>query len=114
MGILLILVGLILTDVGVRGTSTQFFAQVKQDTFPPDGGGFFTWAILMLLVGSLGFVPSLKTFSAWFMALVIVAMLVSQKNDATKVIQQLTAFIKQPTSIVPGIVTGPTILEGGK
>lgn len=73
----LITIGLLLVIVGVQGTQQQFGQQLYKDFSGP--GNFVYWIIALGVVGSLGYIPSLKSFSRWFMALIIVAMFLA--ND---------------------------------
>lgn len=76
MGIAFALVGLVLIITGAQNTYAQLGTQLTKDF---TGQGNFTyWIAALLLVGVLGYIPALKTFSSWFMALVLLALFLSK------------------------------------
>lgn len=92
MAFLLIAIGAIFMDSAIKGTSTALFSQIKQDTFPSQGVGYFTWAGSIAVIGLVGYVPSLKSLSNWFLALVIVVLVLSNGGF----VSQLFAAIRSP------------------
>jgi hypothetical protein len=74
----LVVVGLIMIVVGVRGTQKEFGAQLASD-FTGDGN-FIWWLASLGAVGAVGYVPQLRQFSIAFMTLIIIAMLIAQQK----------------------------------
>lgn len=108
MAFLLIAIGAVLIDSAVKGTSTALFTQIKQDTFPAQGTGFFTWAGSIAVIGLIGYVPSLKSLSNWFLALVIVVLLLKEGNPngaGGGFFTEIFSFLQTPTSSTSTIQT---------
>lgn len=101
MAFLLIAIGAVLMDTAVKGTSTALFSQIKQDTFPAQGTGYFTWAGSIAIIGAIGYVPSLKSLSNWFLALVIVVLVLkagNPNNAGGGFFAEIFSFLKTPTN----------------
>lgn len=82
MGISFVLVGLVLIITGARDTYAQLGTQLNKDF---TGSGNFTyWVVSIAAVGALGYIPALKTFSHWFVALILLALLLSHKGFFSK------------------------------
>jgi hypothetical protein len=71
----LITIGLIMIVTGVKGTQGMMAAQLRSDAT-----GFITWVVAIGAIGALGYVEKLRTFSHYFMALVLIAMLLSNRG----------------------------------
>ena len=104
MPIAFAIVGLVLIVTGARDTYAQLGAQLSKDLTGP--GNFTFWIAALALVGALGYIPALKQFSTWFMALVLLALLLTKKNQA--VFSQLsTALATGPTAAAPTTAATP-------
>jgi hypothetical protein len=72
---------------GARDTYAAFGKQVVGDF---TGAGNFTyWLVALGAVGAIGYVPSLRSFSRAFMALIIVAMVIRNGGVFDKLTQAL-------------------------
>lgn len=89
---------------GVKNTYAQFGSTVAGDF---TGKGNFTyWLASLGAVGALGYIDALREFSRYFMALIIIAMVLANKG----LFAQLTAFLqngpKAPNAVAdPGAST---------
>lgn len=75
----LVTAGLLLFLTAINNTWRQAGGQVYKDLFSEDGG-FVYWAAGLVIIGLIGYVPSLKKPSDLFMILVILAMLLQNKG----------------------------------
>lgn len=74
----LVIVGLILVITGVKGTQAALAAELKEDL---TGDNNFTWWILAIgTIGALGYISAFRSFSRWFMALIIISMLLANRG----------------------------------
>ena len=93
-----IIVGLYLIIAAAKGQSTALFAAVKNDLSPADGSrGFVTWAVAMLAVGALGYIPRLQTPARLLMALIIVSLLLSNTGFFAKLQQSFPTIFPATT-----------------
>lgn len=76
MAIALIIIGLALTWAGVKGNAGKLGSLVVEDF----KSGFLYWVLAIVAIGAVGQVPALKTFSNWFLVLVILAFVLHNKN----------------------------------
>jgi len=91
-----IFTGLVLAICGVRGTGDQLLELLKGDLTGKNN--FFYWILAIILIGSLGYVDSLKNFSRVFLGLVLVVLILADnKEDATG------GFFSEFTSAVQSI-----------
>lgn len=74
----LLVVGLVLIISGVRGTQSDLFASVKGDF--TGSNNFVYWALSILVVGALGYVPTLRPLSRGFIVLIVVGLLFNKAN----------------------------------
>lgn len=88
MGYALIIVGLILTISGVRGTQDDLFAQVQKDF--TGSNSFIWWVAAIGTIGAAGYVPQLQALSRAFLALVLIVLVLSNG----KVFEQFSAALK--------------------
>lgn len=79
----LIIVGIVLLIVAVRNRVQPFFAQVSGDLWNNGNlkGGFVAWAIALLIVGVVGYLPSLQKLSRAFLVLIVIAIVLSQSKN---------------------------------
>ena len=89
MAFVLVVVGLLMIVTGARGTYAQFGSQVASD-FTGDHN-FIYWAAAIGSVGALGYVDTFRTFSRYFMALILLVLILANGGFFNK----LTAAIKQ-------------------
>lgn len=88
MAFVLTFAGFLMIVTGVRGTYSEFGAQVASDF---TGSQPFTyWVAAIIGVGSIGYIDSLKTLSRLFLTLIMVSMVIANKGFFT----QLTAALK--------------------
>lgn len=74
----LVIVGILMIVTGVQGTYAQFGNQVAQDFTGP--GNFFYWIVAVGIIGAIGYAAPLQGISRLFMALVIIAMVLSDSK----------------------------------
>lgn len=74
----LITIGLVMIVTGINNTYSQFASQLSNDLFGDKG--FIPWLVAIGAVGALGYIDSLKQFSHYFMALIIIALVLSNKG----------------------------------
>lgn len=75
-------IGLLLIIAGARGTSGDLKKLLVED-FTGDKN-FFMWIISIGSAGALGYIPDFRQFSRAFMALIIIAMVLSQRGFFNK------------------------------
>lgn len=88
----LIIIGLVLVICAARGTLGQLGTLLKGDF--TGQGNFVYWLAAMGIVGSIGYIRQMQPFSRAFLALVLVAMLLSNREffaQLKTVIEQLSA-----------------------
>ena len=79
----LITIGVLIFFTALNGTAGALGKQVYADLFSEDGG-FVYWVAGIVIVGLIGYVPSLKKPSDLFMVLIILAMLLQNKGFFTQ------------------------------
>ncbi len=107
MGIGFTLIGLVLIITGARDTYAAFGNQLRADFTGP--GNFTFWIASIALVGALGYVPQLRTFSHYFMALILLALLLSHQGFFSKLSAALATGPVTPSPPTNGTATGPTL-----
>lgn len=90
----LVLIGLILVVTGARGTMREFGAELRADFTGP--GNFIWWIVSIGVVGFLGYIPEFRSFSRWFMTLIVIAMVLSNRGFFAKLMQALEAGPEAP------------------
>lgn len=104
-----LIVGLVLIITGVKGTSKDLLTLLKGDI--QGTNGYLYWLVAILAVGSVGYIPSLKTVSRAFLVLILVALVLKEGNPQSAgggFFAQFTAALKQisqPTSTT-GVTNG--------
>jgi hypothetical protein len=83
----LITAGLIMIVVGAKGTHAQFGAALRNDFTGP--GNFTWWLASIGAIGAIGYIEALRTLSHTFMALILVAMFLSNEGFFAKFQQAL-------------------------
>jgi len=119
MPFLLIAVGLVLIVTSLRDTHAQLGAQLASDFTGQQN--FTVWILAIGSVGALGYVENLRTFSHYFLALIIIALILSNKGFFQKFSEQFNAgplalpagtpaapSTNQPAAATP---SGPSFIE---
>lgn len=78
MAYALMTVGIILLIASVRNTQGDLFALLKGDFTGQNN--FIYWVLSILIIGSLGYIPKLKSLSTAFLGLVIVVLFLKKGN----------------------------------
>lgn len=105
MAFALVIIGLLMVITGARGTYSQFGQQVAKDF----SDGFTYWVIALFLVGAMGYIESLKTFSRLFMALILIALVIRNQGFFDKFQEALAQGPTAPqggNSLAPNATTG--------
>jgi hypothetical protein len=97
----LLTIGLMILVTALNNTWPQFGKQVYQDIFT-ESGGFLYWVAALVIVGFIGYIPSLRKPADTFIVLILVAMIL--KNGG---------FFSQLQSALAGGATGATGSSGG-
>lgn len=90
-----IIVGIVLTITGVRGTSQQLLKLVKGDLTGTNS--YLYWIVAILVIGSVGYVPTLKPLSRAFLILVLVVLVLREGKTSASgggFFQEFTAALK--------------------
>ncbi len=72
MVIALLIVGILLTTAGIRGTEGKLATQFASDMTGTDG--FIVWLGALVLIGLVGFIPGLQRPSRYLIALVVLVI----------------------------------------
>lgn len=96
MPFLLVITGLIMIISALQNTHAQLGSQLRKDFVP-----FGSWVLALGAVGALGYVPELRRFSHYFMALIIVAMLLSNKGFFAKLTEAVKLGPVSPPGTAP-------------
>lgn len=102
MRIAAIIAGAVLVLVAARGSdgsnAQQFWTLLKSDFEPGQKGNFLAWFVAILIIGGIGAIPELKSVSALFLALVVVALLFSAIKQNPLLLQNAAASVSQRAS----------------
>lgn len=63
---------------GIRNTQDQLGTLIQGDFVGP--GNFIFWVASIVIIGSIGYIKTLETFSRVFLALIVVALFFSNKG----------------------------------
>lgn len=74
----LLIIGTVLVVSAVKGTQGQLAQLVKSDF--TGSNNFIYWTVSILLIGSVGYIPKLKSLSTAFLALVIIVLVLTKGN----------------------------------
>lgn len=116
MGFALVIIGLLMVITGGRGTYAQFGSQLASEF---QGKNSFTYQMIGLgTVGALGYIPALQTFSRWALALILLVILIGNKNSSgffTAFQSALASGPKVPATPAgsPSLAPGQTMQGGG-
>ena len=87
MPIFFLVIGLLLIVTVVRGTTIGFAKRLGQDI----SGGYLKWLAAIIVIGAVGFVPSMKSPSRYLLALIaVVVMLRSGSGFIAKLAEQIS------------------------
>lgn len=78
MGLALLFAGVVLLVAAVRNRQGDLFALVQGDLTGPVN--FFQWALAILVIGAIGYIPKLKGISVGLLALVLVSIFLRKGN----------------------------------
>lgn len=73
MPLFLLLIGVILTVSGIRGTTEGLGSLLKEDF--TGAGNFTAWVFALILASAIGWIPGARPLSTAFLLLIIVAVL---------------------------------------
>jgi hypothetical protein len=90
MPFILITIGAVLFVTGLNGTYKQLGSQLYSDIFTSKPN-FLVWALAMIAVGLLGYIPGFKKPADWFMFLVIVTMVLANGGFFSQLEQAIQA-----------------------
>lgn len=107
MPFLLVFIGLLMVVTGTRNTHVAFARQVQSDF--TGQGNFITWVVALGAVGSLGYIEKLRTFSHYFMALIIIGLVLSNKGFFAKFSQALATSPVAPQASPDSTTSAPNI-----
>ncbi len=133
MPFMLIVVGLVLVITSIQNTYAALGAQITKDF--SGSQGFLVWILALIAVGALGYVPGWEKFSRWFLALILIAIILAQSKNSNaqggifgRFLQQIknpvapaagaggtasTTGIFGPSSSPTVSQTGQGVLQGG-
>jgi hypothetical protein len=97
MPFVLIFFALVLLVTGFRGTTGQLFTLLEEDFVSSDG--FLPWALAILGIGAIGYIPKIKHISDAFLGLVVLVMLLANRSFFGNL---STAFSSAGTSSASG------------
>jgi hypothetical protein len=92
----LVFAGLVLIITGINNTYVQLGSQLKSD-FTGDKN-FIMYAAALGGVGALGYINALRTFSHYFMALILISLVLSNKGFFQNLTAALSAQPIAPTA----------------
>lgn len=87
----LVVIGMVLIITGLRNTYAQLGTTLYGDLIP-----FSKFALAIVAVGALGYIPELRRFSHWFLALIIIAMVLANKGFFQRFSQALALGPQAP------------------
>lgn len=100
----LVFIGLIMIVSGARDTHAALGKELIEDFTGP--GNFLYWFAAIGALGALGAIPQFKSFSRWFMALVIITMIIRNGGFFDKLSEALTGKVVSPAKSNNNYVVG--------
>lgn len=97
MGLALLIIGVLLAGVGIRGTQGQLAALLVGDF--SGAGSFWYWIAGLFFAGSIGYYPAAREVSRLTIILILLVLLLSNQGFWAKLVDQLKA---PKTSAAPG------------
>lgn len=101
MPFFLLFIGILLVVVGAQGTQGKFFSLLVGDFTGP--GNFVYWVVSIILIGSLGFVKTIRPLSDAFLILVLLVFVISNRGF----FNQFNTAIKSGTATAPTTKSDP-------
>lgn len=98
----LAIIGIALLVAGVRNKQDVLFALLKGD-FTGENN-FIFWAVSILIIGAIGYIPKLKPISTAFLALLIVVLFLKK---GTGFFARLGQAVGSTTVLNPNVTKGP-------
>jgi hypothetical protein len=98
----ILVIGLVLISTSLRGTQHELGQQLQRDMIGPQG--FVTWALAVLGIGMLGYLPGMKQTSRYLLLLVLVVILLrngSVFQTAVTSLQSASSAGPAPTVPIP-------------
>lgn len=78
MAYALVIIGLLMILTGINNTYSQFATQLQTDF--SGSKSFIVWILALGSVGALGYIKDLRQFSHYFMALILISFILSNKG----------------------------------
>ena len=97
MPFILLLAGLVLLISAAKNTQGELLTLLEKDF--TGGGNFFYWIISIIVIGAIGYVKELRSFSTAMLALVIAVLFLANPG-----------FFKQFQTAVHGLKTSQTVV----
>lgn len=95
----LLIAGIILTVSGVRDTQGTLFSLLKGDF---TGQNNYTWwAVSVLTIGAVGYVDQLKQLSHYFLALILIVLILAKYKNGQNVFDEFISALKNPIPAAP-------------
>jgi hypothetical protein len=88
MALAILFIGILLVASGIKGTEHELGTQLSNDLTGIDG--FLVWLGAIVLLGLVSKIPGFETPSKYFLALVLVAVLLNNSNFITNLQSALT------------------------
>lgn len=76
----LLIIGAVLLIAAARGTQDHLFSLAQGDFTGPDN--FIYWVVAILVIGSLGYIPKVKSISVALIALVMVVLVLTNGKSS--------------------------------
>lgn len=92
----LVIIGLLMIVTGIQNTYVQFAGQIQTDL--TGSKSFIVWIVALGSVGALGYISDLRTFSHYFMALILISMILANKGVFGQFQSALAAGPAVPTA----------------
>lgn len=109
MPFVLLILGVVFLVSSVKGTQGQLGTLLQGDFTGQNN--FVYWVVVILLIGSLGYIPKLKTLSVSFLVLVLLVLVLTRgnpvKNTGGGFFQQFTTQIASTKTATPATPTTP-------
>jgi hypothetical protein len=96
MPFVFIFIGATLVTAGIRGKSQDLLNLLKGELWGPNNYAY--WALSIFLIGALGYISDMRTFSRALLVLVLVVLVVAEnKQGSGGLFVEFQAAVKQIT-----------------
>lgn len=102
----LILIGVLLLDTGFKGTQRELGQRLQDDMLGQQG--FVGWAAAFFAIGAIGYIPTLEKPSRYFIALMLVVIVL--RNGG--VFQQFKDALATAAKAGPAVSTASPVTSG--